>query len=65
MPTFRIVQSLTHDMYGTFLRQVKAMNMSLDNGKNSLLALALAGKSAAIFDSAKDCVEQDLSPKEV
>ena len=65
MPTFRGIQSLTYAMYGAFLRQVKYMNMSLDDGKNSLLALAMAGKSAAVFDSAKACLEHDLNPKEV
>ena len=48
-----------------FLQQVKDMKMSLDDDKNSLLALAMAGKSAAVFDLAKACLEHDLNPKEV
>ena len=65
MPTFRVVQPLTYAMYGALLRQVNDMKMSLDDGNNSLLALALAGKSAAIFDLVKDCVKDDLTPQEV
>ena len=65
MPTFHVVRSLTYAMYGALPRQVKDMKISLDDGKNSLLALALAGKSAAIFDLVKDCVKDDLTPQEV
>ena len=65
MPTFRVVQSFTYAMYGELPRQVKDMKMLFDDGKNSMLALALAGKSAAIFDLVKDCVKDDLTPQEV
>ena len=65
MPTFGVVQSLTNIIYGAFLRQVKDMKMLLDDGKNSLLALAMAGKSAAVFNSVKGCLDQDLTSQEV
>ena len=56
---------MTHVTYVAFVRQVKDMKMSLDYGNNSLLALAMAGKSEAVFYSAEDCVKDDLTSERV
>jgi len=55
---------VTHVIYVAFLRQVIDMKMSLDYENNSLVALAMAGKSEAVYHSAKDCVEHDLTHSE-
>ena len=41
------------------------MEKSLDDGNSSLLASAIAGKSALVFKAAVCVVEQDISPDEV
>ena len=41
------------------------MEESLDDGNNSLLSSAIAGKNAAVFKVAVSLVEQDLSSEEV
>ena len=41
------------------------MKMWLDYGNNSLLALAMAGESEAVFYSAEDCVKDDLTSERV
>ena len=65
MRAFGVVQLLIYIIYGAFLRQVNYVKRSLDDDKNSLLALAMAGKSVAIFDSVKGCLEHDLTSQEV
>ena len=45
--------------------QLKAMEKSSDDGNSSLLASAIAGKSAFVFKAVVSLVEQDLSPEEV
>ena len=41
------------------------MEKSLDDENKSLLASAIAGKSALVFKAVVSLVEQDLSPEEV
>ena len=41
------------------------MEKSLDDENSSLLASAIAGKSALVLRAAVSLVEQDLSPEEV
>ena len=40
------------------------MEKSSDDGNSSLLASAIAGKSALVFKAVVSLVEQDLSPEE-
>lgn len=47
------------------LRQVKEMEKSSDNGSSSLLASAIAGKSATVFEAAVSLIVEDLKPEEV
>ena len=39
--------------------------MSLDDGNNSLVASAIAGKSSSVINAVKACLKHDVSPQEV
>lgn len=45
--------------------QVKAIVMSQDSNKNSILASAMASNNAGIFNATMACTEQYLTPQEV
>ena len=46
-------------------RQVKTMQMSFDDDKNSVLALAAINKSPDVFGAVMSGMENDATPQEV
>ena len=46
-------------------RQVKTMQMSFDDDKNSVLALAALNKSPDVFGAVMSGMENDATPQEV
>ena len=46
-------------------RQVKTMQMSCDDDKNSVLALAASNKSPGVFGAVISGMESDVTPQEV
>lgn len=64
-PRLPWIQFAMSDFGELFPQEVKEMGLSWDEDKNSLLALAVAWKSASDFKTLMALVEHDLSTKEV
>ena len=46
-------------------RQVKTMQMSFDDDRNSVFALAARNKSPDVFEAVMSGIESDVTPQEV